>query len=1020
MRPTCGSVALLAILVLMRPAPLQAQGDVRLLSADERGVTLRLDPPAHQIEAGPDGRSELRVSGFQALDVPGRPSIPFTTALVALPPGARAVATLLPGGPEEVMADVRLAITGRPVFRVDERLGSVPGREPVPALLDGPWPGSPVEVGEPFTWQRQRLVAVSLRPYRYDEGSRRLWARGGMTVRVDFVGAARAAAGAPRGDPREEPVLREAVLNYEQGRAWREPSHPARRATTVLPSILDRGPGLDRAGRFDEDFPEVRVRIDTTAVYEILYDDLAAAGFPAAVAVDQVSVHRHEFVENVVPPYETIELPIEVEDADNDTFFGPGDRLLVYVQTWAERSRASLAQRAWGDAECVYVTQVAGNGLRLASRPGWRDVTGLTPLVSYPWRQRWEKNQVYYGYAADTLSDQFHWTGITPYYIRTENWSFETNHIDAGRPASFTIGLAGRAPGTHIEWAEIRQGAGPFFPVLDSVRWQGPGELITTVTLPPGTLGEGNVNRLRMWGRGSGSNFDYVGLNYFETTFWRGYRALENYLSCSSADAQGEIQIHATGFADAAVRVYDVTDSLNPVRLTLDPAHIQPDGSEFAVDFQDSVKAGAPHRYLAWLAPRQVSPGAITSVTFPHSPLGTRGAGDYLLIVPQAFLPAVGPLVAMRQAQGLDVVVAPFETVCDEFNGGRKSSYAIKRFVRFASENWNARWVLLVGDGNEDPLNQLGESSTDWIPVQKIGAPVAGPNGIELVPSDPWYVCLGECDLSGSAPALQDLYLGRLPVQTLQQARDVVDKLVAYENLSADQPWRDQLLLSADDDYSDASLQPGGVGVEHCRRPEEQVFRGISETIASIVTDQAGLRRTVVEKFYLENEIGSVGCTNPPSCTCRDIYAAKSATRNGPTPRLLSRLGAGCLWWNFQGHANAYVLSHEDLYVNDGDGPADDKNRLVNDFKPFLFSAFSCHANAFAKAGDLPTGGAALGEELVTRPRSGAIASWASSGFEILPSSASSHINVMLARTMFLGPPHDDYFGGNGARVLLG
>ena len=34
-------------------------------------------------------------------------------------------------------------------------------------------------------------------------------------------------------------------------------------------------------------------------------------------------------------------------------------------------------------------------------------------------------------------------------------------------------------------------------------------------------------------------------------------------------------------------------------------------------------------------------------------------------------------------------------------------------------------------------------------------------------------------------------------------------------------------------------------------------------------------------------------------------------------------------------------------------GEEDDKDLLVNDGKPFLFSAFSCHANAFARAGEL-------------------------------------------------------------------
>src|SRR5437867_9769877 len=207
MRTTCGSAALAAVFLLMEPVPLKAAEIVHLLSMDDRGVTLRLDPPAYRLEGGPEGRSLLSVPGFQAMDVPGRPAMPFMTVLVALPPGATAVVTLLEAGAEEERTGVRLAIGGRPVFRTHGSLECIPAREPVPAILDGPWPGSPVEVGEPFIWQRQRLVAVSLRPLRYDEATQRLWARPGMTVRGDFVGGAPPGIGLPAAAGSVEPVI---------------------------------------------------------------------------------------------------------------------------------------------------------------------------------------------------------------------------------------------------------------------------------------------------------------------------------------------------------------------------------------------------------------------------------------------------------------------------------------------------------------------------------------------------------------------------------------------------------------------------------------------------------------------------------------------------------------------------------------------------------------------------------------------------------------------------------------------
>src|SRR3990172_2355867 len=124
---------------------------IELVAADDRGVTLRFTLPAWSLEPGEGGSFDLAAPGLQVLDVPGRPLLPFAGTLIALPPGSQAAAHLIDAGPEEERAGVRLAIGGRPVFHPDPAgLGLVPGREPVTPVADGPWPTSPVEVGQPF------------------------------------------------------------------------------------------------------------------------------------------------------------------------------------------------------------------------------------------------------------------------------------------------------------------------------------------------------------------------------------------------------------------------------------------------------------------------------------------------------------------------------------------------------------------------------------------------------------------------------------------------------------------------------------------------------------------------------------------------------------------------------------------------------------------------------------------------------------------------------------------------------
>ena len=63
-----------------------------------------------------------------------------------------------------------------------------------------------------------------------------------------------------------------------------------------------------------------------------------------------------------------------------------------------------------------------------------------------------------------------------------------------------------------------------------------------------------------------------------------------------------------------------------------------------------------------------------------------------------------------------------------------------------------------------------------------------------------------------------------------------------------------------------------------------------------------------------------------------------------------------------------------------------------------------------------------IGPQNPPRPSAGAIASYASTNFELLPSDPSgrTHLNVWLFRALFQDPPSEPLHGESGARVLLG
>lgn len=1022
-----------ALLPVLVAAPAAAD-PVRVVSSDARGVTLRIElPEPRPARPAPDGRVRIVVPGFDLTAEQGRPRLPFATALVALPPGARPTVEVLEADPE-IAREVNLELGPQALFHFDPETGQLrPDWAPAAPEGEAVWPAAPAALGEPFALRRQSFVKVTLHPWRYDARARRLYQRSALTVRVSYGVAAPPADRFAASDPATAALL-DAAVNAAAARGWRAPA-PALAARTPAARLFGRNPAAAGGFAFDEDEPEVRVLCDSTGVWGFDHADLAAAGYPAGVPVGEVSLHRHEYVEDAAVPYVTIELPCEVLDANLNGVFDAGDRVTAFVQSWAERSGASVPQRAWGVGEVVYVTRLRGGaGLRPAARSGWRDATGLVPPSSFPHLQRYEVDRDYFNVgsaAADTIYDPFHWTIQAPYYLRDESVQFDVNDLDTARTALVRISWQGRSVDSHWNWAQIRNGSGVATTIVDSVGWAGRIQLTHSRTVFGSSLSEGRTNRWRLWGKTFAGPPDpntnsraLTGLNWFEITYGRRFRPLQGWLPFNSAGLDGVFEILITGFTDsAAIRVLDVTDPAAAVRLT--GVRIQRNGPGFEVRLQDSAAAAAPRRYVAFDRHRPPLPGRVTPVTrrFLHQ----AAAGEYAVIVPEPFLGAVAPLVQLREAQGYRVITAPLEAVFDEFNGGRRSSHAIKRFLRYGAARWNTAFALLVGDGSEDPRRIDPLSGPDWVPVHRIMGPVRVSTAttgsfLEGVPSDPWYGWCLDCPEPSFHPRVPEVFVGRIPVTSSAQAQEVVAKLVAYEQPQADEAWRRRMTLVADDDFSGESFFSGGsTSSNYCRRSYEDVFEDINAIVRDVIVTEARLRQSEVELFDIADFLPIVpsdtaGCQTSTFelCKCRraDIETRAQAV---VTPELLSRLNAGRLWFNYQGHANERVMSHESFYRNQP--TQDDKDRLTNDGRPFLFTGFSCHPNAFAHFQELGPrwGTPPFGEDLVNLPLRGAIASWASVGYEYLPLSEFGHLNEHFARALFSRSEAEPYSGWGGA-----
>ena len=146
------------------------------------------------------------------------------------------------------------------------------------------------------------------------------------------------------------------------------------------------------------------------------------------------------------------------------------------------------------------------------------------------------------------------------------------------------------------------------------------------------------------------------------------------------------------------------------------------------------------------------------------------------------------PLAAAQQAEGYRVVLVDIEDVYDEYSFGHTDPWAIRNFLRDASERWQRepRFVLLVGDASLDPRNYLGFGNFDFVPTR-----ILATQYLEAA-TDEWFVDFDE-------DGIGEMAVGRLPVRSRDQARQLVAKIVAYRQSDAGR-LRQALLVADEND----------------------------------------------------------------------------------------------------------------------------------------------------------------------------------------------------------------------------
>jgi len=183
-----------------------------------------------------------------------------------------------------------------------------------------------------------------------------------------------------------------------------------------------------------------------------------------------------------------------------------------------------------------------------------------------------------------------------------------------------------------------------------------------------------------------------------------------------------------------------------------------------------------------------------------------------VILAPSEFSETLQPLVEHKNTVGVSTILVTLEEIYDSYYG-RDNSEQIKYFIRHAVEDWEIRYVLLVGDMKKLPIRV---SYASWWERDLLSdlyyADIYDATGEFCTWDENGNNLFGEIDHDGNDLDGVDLYadahIGRLACADETEVATVVNKIITYEEETYNQIWFNRLILAGGDTFPVSSGAP--------------------------------------------------------------------------------------------------------------------------------------------------------------------------------------------------------------------
>jgi len=851
--------------------------------------------------------SEVSVLDWGKVSEPGAPSLPFITEIIGIPFDSTIEINYTPGKFHEILLDapVMPAITQSVNYgSIDPNLDSLGNlttnnfHEVDPAYYTGSqiFPDELVTISNVGWIRQQRIAGLSIFPIQFNPGEHSLVFYETIRVEIDFNSSAIARKGQLSPDNQVyESFFESKLLNYQSAINWRKPFE-----TQVDPT------GYSIENNFQSQqispwFPPEnawRIAVDDSGIYKLTYDDLLAAG----VLDGSPDPNYFQMF------YHGEEIAIEVNSGEDDVF-NFNDTIIFFAESIENKyTSENIYWLLIGDVPGKRMTYVSSE----PETPDLKlDFHELIHLEQHPDEFLYLSNA-----PGDDNLERLFWDYLDLGDPSSGSYSFYATAPVSNETGIIRIALLGYKqdysinPDHHIEVNINAQFIGEAF--WDGIQWK-----ILELDIPPDVLVPGNNSITLNAPNDLGSEIDVIYLDWIELEYRNRFVSEDNKLDFTISD-EGDHRIKIDGFIEDTINAYDTTDLFNVEKL--DGGVI--DGTNpYAFSFQSSIME--PKSYFIAADSALMTVNSITRDNYSNL-RSQQNSAENIILTHSEFKSAAENLAEYRNDHSLSSMVVDIQDVYDEFGYGITGIQPIKDFLSYAYANWSSpkpSSVLLVGDGHFDPKNYLGFDRPNYIPAL---LSVVDPWRGETATDNRYVTFVGE-------DTLPDMMIGRLSVNTLDEATTLVNKIINYEENLPLGDWQRNLLAVADNPDSGGN------------------FPYYSDRI---------LEDSLPDDFNISKVYYGI--------THLDIGEAKAA--------LINHINQGAAFVNYTGHAYYAGWASPTLMTTADIGGLNNGNML-----PIVLS-MTCNDGFFHYPNPYTAGRESMAEVFTRKSGGGSIANWSPTG----------------------------------------